>query len=615
MHSCRFLGYFTVCLFAAAVVGCTPDAYKRDADRQVYKLIKEREKQTLDYKPEVTAETTTQPTIPPKAYSTLPLTPVPPKGRPSIEPAAVGIEYGPLGPENLFETPLPRQDMTNDEQAEVRSRARLLYGPPTTAGNTVALGLFDSIGYAVQHSRQYQDRMEQVYTVALDVTLQRHLFTPRPFAQTGLRYTGGQEDVGYRSALAITNRVGVRQQLPLGGEIVAQGLFDFVNALNGNVADGENAQLALRASVPLLRGAGLTNLEPLISSERQLIYAVRTFEDYRRSFAVDISSRYFRLLTAQQALRNRYLNYRSFIDLVDRTQALFAAGRVTKLEVQRAQQSLLTAEDDLNESQESLDNQLDSFKVFLGMPVDQGLDVVPVEVEVTVPEIDSPQVVNLALQYRLDLQTARDRIDDARRGVGVAQNGLLPDLTVDGGASIGNRNETPGRSIDERTTQYDVGVLLDLPIDRLAERNVYRRSLINLEATRRSAVNLEEEILADVRASIRAIRSAQLSLEIQRQGIDLARRRLDFANESLLTGRTTNSRDSVEAQNDILDAQDRYERARADLQIEILTFLRNSGTLRVDSTAGTLGLALDRAGGVNVGPMPSGSVGRERSVD
>ena len=38
---------------------------------------------------------------------------------------------------------------------------------------------------------------------------------------------------------------GIRQQLPYGGEIVAQGLFDFVQALNDNVSDGESAELAL----------------------------------------------------------------------------------------------------------------------------------------------------------------------------------------------------------------------------------------------------------------------------------------------------------------------------------------------------------------------------------
>ena len=38
-----------------------------------------------------------------------------------------------------------------------------------------------------------------------------------------------------------------------------------------------------------------------------------------------------------------------------------------------------------------------------------------------------------------------------------------------------------------------------------------------------------------------------------------------------------------------------FEQARADLQVQVLQFLRQTGTLRVDPNAGTLGKAMDRA--------------------
>src|SRR5687768_3051347 len=147
--------------------------------------------------------------------------------------------------------------------------------------------------------------MERLYVEALGVTLQRHLFEPRFFAGGSLEFAGGQEDANYRSALNTAVRAGVRQQLPLGGEIVAQGLVNFVNALNDNVTGGEDASLALSASVPLLRGAGMINLEPLISGERDLIYQVRAFEDFRRDFVIEVAERYFDLLNQQQSVLDR----------------------------------------------------------------------------------------------------------------------------------------------------------------------------------------------------------------------------------------------------------------------------------------------------------------------
>lgn len=581
-------------VLSVSVAGCTTEYYRDSADRQVHELIRERQQTTTGYQPEVEVGPTTQPTPAPKSYNPVPVTHLPDVDGSPVHVVKPALVAGPLGPPVPDETPLPTvQDAIFDEAYRIQ-RARLTYGPEAGPGKYEKLDLFRSINYAVQNSRAYRDRMEQLYLSALSVTLQRHLFTPRPFVTTDLRYTGSQADADYASAFTVTQSAGVRQQLPYGGEIVARGLVSFVNALNDNVSDGETAELALRGSVPLWRNAGLINLEPLIASERELVYATRDFEDYRRSFAVDVSSRYFRVLTIYSALRNRFTNYRNLLALVERTEALFAAGRVTALEVQRAQQSLLSAEDALNDAQIALQSALDSFKVFIGMPVQQGLELTYLDVEVHSIDMAAMDAEALALRYRLDLQTARDRIDDARRGVANAANLLGPSVDLSGGASIGNRANDPARKIDSRTLDYDLGLSIDLPVDRLPERNTYRRALIAFERAQRSATETQENVLADVRSAERAIRSAQYSLQIQQAGIDLARQRLEFANESLLLGRVNNSRDVVEAQSSLLNAQDRYDQARADLQIQMLRYLRDTGTLRVDPDAGILGLAMMR---------------------
>jgi hypothetical protein len=50
----------------------------------------------------------------------------------------------------------------------------------------------------------------------------------------------------------------------------------------------------------------------------------------------------------------------------------------------------------------------------------------------------------------------------------------------------------------------------------------------------------------------------------------------------------------VDAQNKLLTAQDQYDTARANYQIQILSFLRDTGTLRVNPDAGELGIVMDR---------------------
>jgi outer membrane protein TolC len=443
--------------------------------------------------------------------------------------------------------------------------------------------------------------MEDLFLAALDVTLERHLFSPRPFAQTGVQYTGGQRDVDFRSALAVTNSVGVRQQLPYGGEVVAQALVDFVNALSDTAESGESAQLILSGTIPLLRGAGAVNLEPLIQAERDLVYEVRRFEDFRRSFAVQVATQYFRLLALQSAIANRRFNYVVLENLTEQTQALYGAGRINFLNVQRALQSQLSAENSLIDAEDAYSAALDNFKVLIGMPIEQDLEVTAVQLDVNVPDLeaDAPE---LALKYRLDLQTQRDRIEDAQRDVQVARNGLLPDLDLTARGSLRNEDDEPARQIENDSAQYSVALNMDWPVDRLRERNVYRRSLIGLERAQRNFVQVRDNIIADVRDAVRNIRSAQSTLQIQQRAVDLAQRRLEYSNELLVQGRATDSRDVVEAQQSLLQAQDQFDRARAELQIQVLNFLRDTGILRVDPDAGALGMALNRDG---VDPVPA----------
>lgn len=568
--------------------------YRDWADRDVQQLLRERSREVQGYTPEIRAETTVDATPSKRAYDRLPLTAragseVP---RP-LEPTSEDLPLAPLGPVLREKGPdSVVLEMFSTLSAREYIDERLRYGPAVSVRPRHRLDLFGVLRYGVEHSRTYRDRMEDLYLAALDVTLQRHLFEPRFFAGGSLRYTGAQAEGNYASALSALANAGVRQRLPFGGEIVASGLVEFVNALNGNVENGESATLALSASIPLLRGAGWINLEPLIASERELVYATRSFEEFRRQFAVDLAAEYFRLVSRQQRIVNRYLNYITFVQLTERTAALFAAGRITALEVQRSLQSQLQAEDSLNAALEGYANDIDNFKVRLGMPMEEELVIVPSDVEVSAPQLSEHDAIALASRYRLDLQTARDRVDDARRDVEHARNGLLPDLDLEFDGSVGNADGTPAVEIVGDSARYGARLNLDLPVDRLAERNAYRRALITLQRRVRAMDEQADVVAAEVRRAQRGVRSSELTLKIQVRNIEVALQRLDFANDSLQAGRSTDSRNVVEAQNALLNAQDAYDAARADQQIRLLQFLNDTGLLRVDPDAGTLGTAM-----------------------
>lgn len=597
-------GFYILVMGLSAATGCAPGWYEASADREVARIVEQRKEQTLKYKPQSEAKTpkNTEPTT--RAYAKIPMTVISPPAPPALQVPDTKWNPEPQGPLSP-----PVVDDRLDFVPPSYATAGAFAGPqgPQTPGTVhVVLDLQGAVEYAVTHSRPYQDQMENLFLATLDVTLARHLFEPQPFASTSVRYDGNQggrnpttQPTQYQSALSVVNKVGVKQQLPYGGEIAAQQLVTMVNALNDTTADGDSARTSLTASIPLLKGAGMVNLEPLIDSERNLIYAVRSFELYRRQFAVDIATRFFALVTQQQGINNRRVSYENNRVLSERAMELFGASRPgsSYLDVQRAQQSLLNAESSLIDAVTLYQGSLDNFKIVLGMPVEADLEIVPVELQVNPPDVENVNVADLATKYRLDLQTARDRIEDAQRDVKNAKNGLLPNVTLDAFSGVGNFNEAGRRDrwyqYNSDTYAYGASVTVDWPLDQLADRNIYRRSLINLARTQRSYVTSRDQVISDVRNDTRLIRVAQISVDIQRRSVELNQKRLDLANERYLQGRVA-VLDVTDAQSALLSAQDGLDRARANLQTQVLQYLRDTGTLRVDPQAGAIGRAMDR---------------------
>ncbi len=585
-------------LFVAILAaGCSPDAYKQSADFQVDSILKDRQKSTLDYQPQASLDKDVAITPSRQAFDKIPVTRMPPPTTAPMERAYGEVPYGPLGPDLRT---LTSPDFTGDTLSSrqlMDNKPDWVYGPPAPGDEPLKLDLFASLAYAVENSRSYKDQIDELYLRTLNVTLQRHLFEATPFAKVGYRYDGGQRDVNYRSALTATASGGVRQQLPYGGEVVAQGLVAFVDGINTHVNNGESASASISATIPLLRGAGMVNLEPLISAERKIVYQIRAFESFRRDFVVNTASAYFRILALQQSVNNRRQNLANLSLLTDRTIALYANAPVGRalsfLEVQRSRQAELTAQNDLINAEATYNAAIDDFKVQLGMSVESRLDVIPVQLAISVPHADPNAAVEQARTYRLELQTARDLIEDAQRNVKNSANGLLPDLTFDANATAGNVPGRPASNLNGNTATYGAGLTLDLPLDRVKERNAYRTSLIDLQQAQRGFTQQSEQIASDVRDSLRLINNAELSVKIQLKGIELARRRLENAGILFQQGKISN-RDMVDAQQSLLDAQDRYEQAHSALQTRVLQYLRDTGTLRVDPAAGALGVAMDR---------------------
>jgi len=451
------------------------------------------------------------------------------------------------------------------------------------AEDPVRMSLPEVLNYAIENSREYRNEKEALFITAINLLIERHLWGPRFFNTFTSEIRGTPESGDFDQVVELQNELGVTQRLPYGGSVSASAVVSFTSYLRRVAADPRNEQdteLQLSATVPLLRGAGVVAREDRIQAERDLIYAAREFERFRRGFLVDVSTAYFDLLRQVEQIQNQRMQLRNLQQLAKRFEALAEAGRQPYFEFERSQQQVLFARNDLVGREEAYAQALDSFKIRIGLDVSEGLVIQPIELVVAQPAVRPPQAVEAALQYRLDLQTTQDRVEDARRDVRVARNELLPDLDVTGSVSIGTDDDKDigGIDFDAGSGSYSLGAVFDAPLDRRIERLRLRRSVIDLERAHRSYTLARDQITLAVRRSIRSMESARFALELQERNVELAeRRRINVK----LRERTLGPRDVIEAEEDLLEARNRRDDARQRLRENILRFLLDSGQLRV----------------------------------
>ena len=122
---------------------------------------------------------------------------------------------------------------------------------------------------------------------------------------------------------------------------------------------------------------------------------------------------------------------------------------------------------------------------------------------------------------------------------------------------------------------------MDLPLERTAERNAYRNSLIALERATRNVQSLEDDIKLSIRNQLRTLLESRESVKIQAQSVVVAEKRVRSSQLFLEAGRIQ-IRDLLEAQDDLLAAQNSLTSAVVSYRIAELALQRDLGLLRVN---------------------------------
>ncbi len=494
---------------------------------------------------------------------------------------------------------------------------------------------------AVNQSRTYQNEKERLFLEGLSLTLDRHRYTPLfsggasglferstiessrasdfasglSSAQTVIRelenLTGtpasliGQfadvvenaaaerglldSELEVNETKSVSGGAGVAVDLLLrGGGVLALGLTtNALRFLTGDQVETATTFLTGSFTQPLLAGGGrVVGMERLTQAERDFLYTLRGYTRFRKTFAVDVCTAYYNVLQRRDTVVNNHKNYLSFQRNTERERAFAEVGRSTIAQVGRQEQGLLSAQDQWINSVRGYQEELDAFKILLGLSTDARIVLDDAELVVLReqglrhPSVSSEDAVKVAQVSRLDLHTAKDQTDDATRRVHVAANALKPGLDLILQANTRNQGDNAFEDIQLARTQWSAGLDLDLPLNRKAERNNYRASLISEERAMRDYTLAEDTIKLEVREGWRNLEQARRNYETALTSVELNRRRVEEQDLLADLGRGS-VLDQVDAQNNLTESENNLTAALVRHNVARLALWRDMGILYI----------------------------------
>lgn len=464
------------------------------------------------------------------------------------------------------------------------------------------ISLNAALDLAFQHSKDYQTQKERLYLEALALTFDRYRYTPIFSANGGGDYRWDTTDqfvidmqamtgatpISTSESVVASSNLGARYLLKSGGAIALNLTNNFTRFLSGDVSEFSTGALIGSFTQPLLRDFGSDiETEALLQAERDLLYQLRDFTRFRKEFAVQVASQYYVVLLARETATNNYAGLLANNLSLEREQAFQAEGLTTLLEVGRLEQSALQADLRWARAITSYKRGLDNFKILIGLNAEDNIVLddnemmLIAETGMDSPDVDLDQAIAMAVQTRLDLYTQLDQVQDAARRIELAADELDVALDLNFLVSVPGAADGSFGELEFENAVYSAGLAFDLPLDNKAQRNNYRRALIDYDLATRGYVLALDAVKIDVLRTWREMNEARKSYDISLRGVEINERRVEEAELRAELG-LGDIQDTVDSQNDLTSSRTELTSSIVSHNIAKLEFWRDVGLLYVD---------------------------------
>ncbi len=205
-------------------------------------------------------------------------------------------------------------------------------------------------------------------------------------------------------------------------------------------------------------------------------------------------------------------------------------------------------------------------------------------------EISAIEALRIAAANRLDWMNARAGLVDQWRLIQFNANDLRSNLSLVFGGDLGTSGNNP-LAFTKNNSDLRIGFQFDPPVTRIAERNVYRQSIIEYVRARRSYMAFVDAINQTLRNEVRTVKLNELNLELRRAAVLIAINQVDITTlrlrqppapgEQSQLG-VTAARDLVDSLGNLLNVQNDFLSVWVNYEVQRLWLDYDMGTMLLD---------------------------------
>ncbi len=470
-------------------------------------------------------------------------------------------------------------------------------GPaPRRAPETVRLTLRQCLHLALDHNvdveiSRYQPWIEDQNVLsslgAFDHVIYAQPTVSESVTSSGTALAGAPEP----ETDSFTQRTGLRRTLPFGLNYDLS--FSFTrsksNSSFATINPSWSESLNLAVTMPLLRGRGEDSVySGVVVAQNSRRIAVDRFEKSLADQVEAVVRAYWDLVFARETLEVKRQSEKVAERLLEENQKKFEKGVLARVDVTEAEAGVATQREGILTADNAVAAAMDRLKRL----VDPSLlrqDVLVVPADAPRPferELDERAALDAAVlaafAHRPEWREFGPSIDSQELALRKSRRDLLPRLDLTATGALTGLDDSFGASNkDVRSRDFhdwSLGIVFEWPFENRAARGALQRAELERRRLDLQKRSLEDQILVEVRAAVRDIKTTEKRIEATRRARVLAQERFEGEMNRREAGLRTTFH-VLDSEERLTEAKTNELKALIDYGIAQMMLQKSSGTL------------------------------------